>query len=115
MSILEASIYVLLSLLAGYAIGRWRSYRDMQLDCRNFLKSQKVNLVALNVFDRLYDSGVSLKEFSKKLEYSENDLYRILIGEPLLPPVELEKIAKELGIEKADLIKGGVNGSHRDL
>ena len=61
--------------------------------------------IAKNIYELIYDRGMSLEEFAKQLAYSKEDVYRILTGELMLPPVELERIAKVLGVEKKDLCR----------
>ena len=57
-----------------------------------------------NIFTLMQNSGISREDLAKELNYSYRDMCRILEGKLMLPPVELEKIAKFFGKTKKELI-----------
>lgn len=60
--------------------------------------------LGVNIFTLMQDSGISREEMAEKLDYTYRDMCRILEGKLLLPPVEINKIAKILGKTKKELL-----------
>lgn len=50
-------------------------------------------------------NNISYNDFAKLLGYTHNDIERLLSGELLLPPNELERIANIFGITKEELLR----------
>ena len=60
--------------------------------------------VGINVFTFMQKAGLTPEQFSEKTSYSINDIWRVIEGKVMLPPVELQKIASVLGTTKEELI-----------
>lgn len=60
--------------------------------------------LGVNIFTLMQSSGISREEMAIKLNYTYRDMCRILEGKLLLPPVEINKIAKMLGKTKKELL-----------
>ncbi len=60
--------------------------------------------LGLNIRMRMLEVGISPDNFAKHLGYSVKDVWNIIEGKVMVPPVELDKIAKLLGTTKSGLI-----------
>lgn len=60
--------------------------------------------LGVNIFTLMQDSGISHEELAKKLNYTVRDMYRVIEGRLMLPPIEIERIAKILGKTKSELL-----------
>ena len=58
----------------------------------------------LSIYMLMRKNNMTCQEFGNALGYSITDVDRILFGEVLLPPVEIEKIAKLFGMTKQELM-----------
>lgn len=52
----------------------------------------------------MQESGISLDGFAGHLGYSMKDVWNVIEGKVIIPPVELEKIANLFGITKNELL-----------
>lgn len=57
-----------------------------------------------SIFTLMQNKGLDREKFAKQLNYSYRDVCRIIEGRLLIPPVELCKIANELGTTKKELL-----------
>ena len=60
-------------------------------------------------------SNISLNSFAEHLGYSIKDVWNVIEGKLLIPPVELEKIANFLGTTKNELINREFDSLDSDL
>ena len=60
--------------------------------------------LGVNIFVLMQNSGISREDLAEKLNYTYRDMCRILEGKLMLPPVEIEKIAKFFGKTKKELL-----------
>lgn len=60
--------------------------------------------LGINIFMLMQHSGISREELAEKLNYTYRDMYRILEGKLILPPVEIGKIAEFFGKTKKELL-----------
>ena len=58
----------------------------------------------LSIYQLMRKNNMTCQEFGDALGYPITDVDRILFGEVLLPPVEIEKIAKLFGMTKQELM-----------
>lgn len=58
----------------------------------------------LSIYELMRKNNMTCQEFGDALGYPITDVDRILFGEVLLPPVEIEKIAKLFGLTKQELM-----------
>lgn len=56
-----------------------------------------------NIRTRMLDTNISREDFAKKLGYSTRDVWNIMEGKVIVPPFELDKIAKFLGTTRSVL------------
>ena len=52
----------------------------------------------------MQEAGISLDGFAGNLGYSMKDVWNVIEGKVIIPPVELEKIANLFGITKNELL-----------
>ena len=71
--------------------------------------------LGINVFELMQKAGISLENFAEQMEYSTKDVWNVIEGKKLLPPVELERIAKCLGTTKSELVNYQTNGRLPEL
>ena len=62
-------------------------------------------VIANNISLELRAHAMGLSEFGDKIGFSLAEVHRLIEGRLFIPPVQLEKIAKVLGITKEQLIK----------
>lgn len=67
--------------------------------------------VRRNLCELLRLSGMTSKELADKLSYSLEDMDRILFGELMLRPAELEMIAEYFRVSKKELIHGTITAN----
>ena len=60
--------------------------------------------IGVNIFSFMQRNGISPEEFADKMKYSVRDVWRIIEGKVMVPPVEIDKIVMLLGISKKELI-----------
>ena len=60
--------------------------------------------LGVNIRTCMLEADISLDNFARHLEYSVKDVWNIIEGKVIIPPVELEKIASFLGTTKSELI-----------
>ena len=60
--------------------------------------------LGVNIRTCMLEADISLDNFAKHLGYSIKDVWNIIEGKVVIPPVELEKIASFLGTTKSELI-----------
>ena len=64
-----------------------------------------------NLCELLRLSGMTSKELADKLSYSLEDMDRVLFGELMLRPAELEMIAEYFRVSKKELINGTITAN----
>ena len=60
--------------------------------------------LGVNISTRMLEANISPDNFAKNLGYSIKDVWNVIEGKVVIPPVELEKIANLLGTTKRELI-----------
>ena len=68
-----------------------------------------------NIRTRMLDTNISREDFAKKLGYSTRDVWNIMEGKVIVPPFELDKIAKFLGTTRSVLFNCEPDGLVSDL
>lgn len=64
-----------------------------------------IEIIASNIQNSLEEKNISPAKFGQIFGYSPLEVHRILSGEVILPPFELQKIATFLETTKENLIK----------
>ena len=57
-----------------------------------------------NIFTLMQNADLSCEDLAKELNYSYRDMYRILEGRLMLPPMEIRRIADFFGKTKSELL-----------
>ncbi len=57
-----------------------------------------------NIYVFMQKLNLPLEEFAEKMSYSKKDVWNVIEGKVMLPPIELEKIALVLGVTKEQLV-----------
>ena len=60
--------------------------------------------IGVNVYVYMEKAGLTPEAFAEKLSYSLKDVWNVIEGKVVLPPVEIKKISSVLGINKEKLI-----------
>lgn len=60
--------------------------------------------LGVNIRTRMLEANISLDSFAKRLGYSMKDVWRVIEGKVVIPPVELDKIANFLETTKKELL-----------
>ena len=60
--------------------------------------------LGVNISTCMLEANISLDNFAEHLGYSIKDVWNVIEGKVIIPPVELEKIASFLGTTKSELI-----------
>lgn len=60
--------------------------------------------LGVNISTRMLEADISLDSFAKHLGYSMKDVWNVIEGKVIIPPVELDKIASFLKTTKGELI-----------
>lgn len=60
--------------------------------------------LGVNIRTYMLEASISLDSFAKHLGYSIKDVWNVIEGKVIIPPVELEKIAGLLETTKSELI-----------
>lgn len=60
--------------------------------------------LGVNIRTCMLEANISLDSFAKHLGYSIKDVWNVIEGKVIIPPIELDKIASLLGTTKSDLI-----------
>lgn len=60
--------------------------------------------LGVNIRTRMLETNISLDSFAKHLGYSIKDVWNVIEGKIIIPPVELDKIASLLETTKSELI-----------
>lgn len=68
-----------------------------------------------NIRSYMLESDISLDSFAGHLGYSMKDVWNVIEGKVVVPPIELEKIAKYLNTTKDKLINRGSDTLVPDL
>ena len=63
----------------------------------------------------LLEANISLDSFAEHLGYSIKDVWNIIEGKIIVPPIELERISKLLGTTKEDLLNNKTDSLVPDL
>ena len=63
----------------------------------------------------MLEANISLDHFAKHLGYSMKDVWNVIEGKVIIPPVELEKIASFLGTTKSELMNREADSLIPDL
>ena len=61
-------------------------------------------MLGANIYALMQKTNTSLDSFEEKMGYSVKDVWNVIEGKVLIPPVELEKIANILGTTKKELM-----------
>ena len=60
--------------------------------------------LGVNIRTCMLEANISLDSFAKHLGYSIKDVWNVIEGKVIIPPVELERIARFLGTTKNELL-----------
>jgi transcriptional regulator with XRE-family HTH domain len=60
--------------------------------------------LGVNIRTCMLEANISLDDFAERLGYSIKDLWNVIEGKVIIPPVELDKIASILKTTKSELI-----------
>ena len=60
--------------------------------------------IGANISTCMHKANISPDSFAERLGYSLKDVWNVIEGKVIIPPFELERIAKFLGTTKDDLI-----------
>ena len=71
--------------------------------------------LGVNISTCMLEANISPDNFAKHLGYSMKDVWNIIEGKVIIPPFELEKIAKVLGTTKSELLNREADGLVPDL
>lgn len=71
--------------------------------------------LGVNIRTCMLEANISPDNFAKQLGYSVKDVWNIIEGKIVIPPVELEKIASLFGTTKCDLMNREADSLVPDL
>lgn len=71
--------------------------------------------LGVNIRTCMLEANISPDNFAKQLGYSAKDVWNIIEGKIVIPPVELEKIASFFGTTKCDLMNREADSLVPDL
>lgn len=71
--------------------------------------------LGINISMRMLEANISPDNFAKHLGYSMKDVWNIIEGKVIVPPFELEKIAKVLCTTKSELLNREADSLVSDL
>lgn len=60
--------------------------------------------LGVNISTRMLEADISLDSFAKHLGYSMKDVWNVIEGKVIIPPVELDKMASLLKTKKSELM-----------
>lgn len=60
--------------------------------------------LGVNIYAFMLEANISLESFAEHLGYSIKDMWNVIEGKVIVPPVEMDKISSSLGISKVDLL-----------
>lgn len=60
--------------------------------------------IGVNIYTFMRNTGTTPEKMAEELKYSLKDMWNIIEGKVMVPPVELERIAEVLGTSKEELI-----------
>ena len=60
--------------------------------------------LGVNIFELMQKADISCENLAERLGYTYRDVCRLTEGRLLLPPIELAKVAQELGTSKEALL-----------
>lgn len=59
--------------------------------------------LGVNIYECMSQKGVSPEEFAEKLCYSVKDVWNIIEGKVVIPPIVMDRIVDALGMTKKEL------------
>ena len=65
------------------------------------------------IIELMHNNNITCEDFVERLQWSYKDLCRILAGELLLSPADIDKIAEIFGVTKHDLINSCIDYKER--
>lgn len=60
--------------------------------------------IGVNVYTFMKKADLTPEELAKQMSYSLKDVWNVIEGKVMIPPVELNKLASMLGVTKEDLV-----------
>lgn len=66
--------------------------------------------IGVNIYTFMQNADITPEELAKALNYSLKDVWNVLEGKIMVPPVELERIAKVLGSIKDEIVRYDADG-----
>lgn len=60
--------------------------------------------IGVNVYTFMQKANITPEELAKQMSYSLKDIWNVIEGRVMIPPVELNKLASMLGVTKEDLV-----------
>jgi transcriptional regulator with XRE-family HTH domain len=70
------------------------------------IKMDIIQNIRDNIYKELRKRNITLEEFCDKTNLSKEDVAKIILGEVLLPPYQIELIANVLGTTKQKIMYG---------
>ncbi len=61
--------------------------------------------IGVNIYTFMQNAGTTPEELAEALNYSIKDMWDVIEGKVIVPPVELERIAKALGLTKDEIVQ----------
>lgn len=61
--------------------------------------------IGVNIYTFIHNAGTTPERFAKEMNYSLKDIWGVLEGKIMLPPMELDRIAKALGTSKDEIVR----------
>lgn len=71
--------------------------------------------LGVNIRTRMLEAGTSPDSFARHLGYSMKDVWNVIEGKVIIPPVELDKIASFLKTTKSELLNSESDNLVSDL
>lgn len=72
-------------------------------------------IIGNNISLELMNRSMELSVFAQKIDFSMNDIHKLIEGRLFLPPFQLKKIADTLGVSKSDLMTDKGSGEYDKL
>ncbi|MCR5796736.1 MAG: helix-turn-helix domain-containing protein [Eubacterium sp.] len=60
--------------------------------------------IGVNVYTFMQKAKLTPEELADRMSYSLKDIWNIIEGKVMIPPIEIDRIASMLGVSKEDLV-----------
>lgn len=61
--------------------------------------------LGVNIYECMNQKGIRPEVFAERLQYSMKDVWNIIEGKVVIPPIEMNKIASFLNVPKKELLE----------